>query len=282
MKIITSNKCWEYDYPGYSETSQRIQKTFEYLKTKNFEFVEPKNCPERDILAVHTKVMVEKVKTLAFSDPDIKPIPNIYQYACLSAGASIMAAEMAAKDCPVFSLMRPPGHHATKSHSGGFCYFNNIAIAVKKLILSGIAPVAVLDIDCHHGNGTQNIFLGKENTLFVSLHQVPLYPGSGLTSEKNCLNFPLSPETGEAEYLNAFETALEEIEKFDPAVVAVSAGFDTYRNDPLTQMNLDIETYRKIGEMIASLHKKRFAVLEGGYSPDLPECVYNFLEGFSR
>ncbi|MBU2615077.1 MAG: histone deacetylase [Elusimicrobia bacterium] len=282
MKIVTSNKCWQYSYPGYNETAQRIQTTFECLKVKNFEFVEPEKCSEGDILAVHTQAMVEKVKTLAFSDPDIKPIPGIYEYALLSAGAAITASEIALKGLPAFSLMRPPGHHATKSHSGGFCYFNNIAIAVKKLILSGTAPVAILDIDCHHGNGTQNIFLGKENILFVSLHQIPLYPGSGLTSEKNCLNFPLPPETGEEKYLKTLEIALKEIEKFKPAVIAVSAGFDTYIRDPLTQMNLETATYEKIGKMIAALHTKRFAVLEGGYSRDLAECVYNFLEGFRR
>jgi acetoin utilization deacetylase AcuC-like enzyme len=175
--------------------------------------------------------------------------------------------------------MRPPGHHATKNNPGGFCYFNNIAIAVKKLLLKG-QRVAILDIDCHHGNGTQDIFLGNDNTLFVSLHQVPLYPGTGLSPEKNCLNFPLAQGTDEKVYLSTFETAIKEVNKFKPDAIAVSAGFDTYRNDPLTGLNLEKSTYKKIAKIISSLNLPRFAVLEGGYSDDLPECIYNFLTGF--
>ncbi|MFN3966935.1 MAG: histone deacetylase, partial [Endomicrobiia bacterium] len=171
--------------------------------------------------------------------------------------------------------------HATKNQLGGFCYFNNIAIAVKYLLAnSSVDSVAILDIDCHHGNGTQDIFLGEDKILFVSLHQVPLYPGTGLTSEKNCLNFPLPPGTEEKIYLNTLEKALKEIENFKPNLIAVSAGFDTYKKDPITNMNLEKISYKKIAELISGLKIPRFAVLEGGYSSDLPECIYNFILGF--
>jgi len=292
MKIITSPKCLEYDHPGYPENSDRVRLTLEYLKAKkdsygvDFEFIEPKPCAPEDILLVHTSAMVDKVRTGSFTDPDIYNMPGIYDISLLSAGAAVLAAETALQEgaqstrSASFSLMRPPGHHATKSHSGGFCYFNNIAIASKKILLSGKGPVAILDFDCHHGNGTQNIMMGKDGVLFISLHQIPLYPGTGLRSEKNCINFPLPPGTSEKQYLSALEQALKEIEKFNPAVIAVSAGFDAYKEDTITQMSLEVESYKKIGNMIKSLNKPRFALLEGGYSPQLPECVYSFISGF--
>ena len=139
----------------------------------------------------------------------------------------------------------------------------------------------LIDFDCHHGNGTQDIFLGKQNVLYVSLHQSPLYPGTGLTSEGNCLNFPLPAGTDEPAYMTAFSKAIEAIYRFAPDLVAVSAGFDTYKGDPLAALYLEKSTYEKIGKAIRELGKPLFAVLEGGYSDDLPECIHNFLNGLT-
>ncbi len=281
MKIFSSKKCWEYGVTGHPESPERVKKTYEYLTKSGFEIVEPIECKESDILLAHSKSLLEEVRSENFYEPDTPSIKGIYNYALLSAGSSVLCSEEAVKKEPSFSLMRPPGHHATKTQLGGFCYFNNIAVAVRHLISCSLAcKVAILDIDCHHGNGTQDIFLGEESVLFISLHQVPLYPGTGLISEKNCLNFPLPPGTGEEEYLNTLEKAIKEIQKFNPDIIAVSAGFDTYKKDPLTNMNLEKTSYKKIGELISGLGVPRFAVLEGGYSPDLPECIYNFILGF--
>ncbi|MFN3301854.1 MAG: histone deacetylase, partial [Patescibacteria group bacterium] len=178
-----------------------------------------------------------------------------------------------------FSLMRPPGHHAGKDFCGGFCYFNNLAIAVAKFLKKD-KKVAILDIDCHHGNGTEDIFLGKNNVLYISLHESPLYPGTGLESRFNCLNFPLPPRTQEKEYLQTLEIALEKISQFKPNLLAISAGFDTYKKDPLTYFGLEIDSYQKIGEKIAQLNLPTFSVLEGGYSQSLPLCLYNFIKNF--
>jgi acetoin utilization deacetylase AcuC-like enzyme len=179
-----------------------------------------------------------------------------------------------------FSLMRPPGHHSSSNTMEGFCYFNNLAIAVTKALKSNMAKrVAILDIDVHHGNGTQSIFFGNPQVLYVSLHELGIYPGTGTKSEKNCINCQLSPGANERDYLIMLREAVEKIKAFGPHMIAVSAGFDTYRKDPLANINLDIETYRKIGTIIADMGIPTFSVLEGGYSEKLPECIYQYLIG---
>lgn len=280
IKIISSPKSWEYNAPGHPESPLRVKDSYVYLESKGYKITEAKACSEEDILRVHTKELVEEVKSESFLDADTPAIPDIYKYAVLSAGAAVQAAEFAANNLPAFSLMRPPGHHAGSGVLGGFCYFNNIAIAIKYLLAKKLArKVAVLDIDCHHGNGTEEIFYGSKDVLFTSIHQSPLYPGTGLASKGNCKNFPIPPGTDEKEYLKVLETVLSEIKKFKPDVLAVSAGFDTYIEDPITNIKLAKESYKKIGRAVKSLGIARFAVLEGGYSPALPECICNFIEG---
>jgi acetoin utilization deacetylase AcuC-like enzyme len=144
-----------------------------------------------------------------------------------------------------------------------------------------VRRAAIIDFDCHHGNGTEDIFRGKESVLFVSLHQSPCYPNTGLVSGGNVLNYPLPPGTGEKEYLRAFDSAGEKVSAFKPDVLAVSAGFDAYREDPLTQMNLDIPTFGKLGARFAALELPTFTVLEGGYSEKFGECVEAFLAGWN-
>lgn len=280
IKIISSPKSWEYNAPGHPESPQRVKDSYSYLESKGYRITEAAACSDEDILRAHTRELAEGVKLENFSDADTPALANIYKYAALSAGAAVQAAEFAVNNQPAFSLMRPPGHHAESGTLGGFCYFNNIAIAIKYLLAKKLArKVAVLDIDCHHGNGTEEIFYGSKDVLFISIHQSPLYPGTGLDSRENCKNFPIPPGTGEMEYLKVLEIALSEIKKFNPDVLAVSAGFDTYIEDPITNIKLTKESYRKIGEAVKSSGIPRFAVLEGGYSPDLPECICNFIEG---
>lgn len=282
INIVSSLRSGEYCQQGHPERPKRVIESFKYLKSKGFEFLEPQPCSEQDLLMVHSRELLEKIKSGSFFDADTPALGNIYEYASLSAGAAILAQELCSCEKFVFSLMRPPGHHATGEHVGGFCYFNNIAIAVKKSLNERFKKAAILDIDCHHGNGTEEIFSGKKNVLYVSLHQVPLYPGTGLTSHGNCLNFPLEPKTEDKEYLATLRKAVSEIKKFGPEILGVSAGFDTYRKDPLTDINLRRETYLEIGKSIARLEIPCFALLEGGYSSDLPLCIEQFLLGFSK
>jgi acetoin utilization deacetylase AcuC-like enzyme len=281
MKIFYSPKCLEYEHPNHPESTDRIRTVSAFLAEKGFTFIEPRPALEEDILRVHSKAMFDGVKVGTQSDYDTPPIPGIFEHAMLSAGSALQTAETATEAESSFSLMRPPGHHATKKRVMGFCYFNNIAVAaVKHLDQFPESKVALLDIDCHHGNGTEDIFQGNPSVLYVSLHQSPLYPGTGLQSHGNCYNFPLSAGTEEAEYLETLQKACEIIQQFSPEWIGISAGFDTCRNDPLTQLNLDADTYQKIGEMIFSLKSPTFIIMEGGYNPDLPECVFSFIKGF--
>jgi acetoin utilization deacetylase AcuC-like enzyme len=283
MKIVFSPKCLEYHQFGHPENPTRVRVAYEFLKNKVhrfYEFTEAKSCSIEDLLLVHSKEHIDNIKNGNFFDYDTPALPNIFNYAKLSAGAAIQAAEFVINGENAFSLMRPPGHHATKDKAMGFCYLNNIAIAVAKLLKEGKASkVAILDIDVHHGNGTQEIFLGKDYILYISLHQFPHYPLTGQESEKNCLNYCLQAGSDEKEYLSNIEKALKDIKSFNPDMLAISAGFDTYEQDMLSDINLKITTYRKIGRRIKELKLPWFAVLEGGYTSKLSECIYEFLSG---
>jgi acetoin utilization deacetylase AcuC-like enzyme len=279
MKIFYSPKCLEYSQPGHPESPERVQSTSHYLEEKGFEFREPEPCTEEDILLAHTSKLLENVKKENFFDFDTPAFSGIYDLARLSAGSAIdAAAHCLNNEEKAFSLMRPPGHHATKNELGGFCYFNSIAIASLKA-MGNIGKAAIVDFDCHHGNGTEDIFIGKKDFLYLSLHQSPLYPGTGLKNRGNCMNYPLPAHTSPNEYLSALGEGLKEVVKFSPDLLAISAGFDSYKLDPITNLTLEKETYREIGMMLSSLKKPTFAVLEGGYSRDLAECVYQFLSG---
>ena len=282
MKIFYSPKCLEYSQPGHPESPARVQTTHSYLKEKGFNFTEPGLCTEEDILLAHTQELLDSVKEERFIDFDTPRFDGIFDIARLSVGSAISAAEHCMDNNEkTFSLMRPPGHHATKMDLGGFCYFNSIAIA--SLRAKGkCGKVAVIDFDCHHGNGTEDILLGRKDFLYLSLHQSPLYPGTGQRSKDNCINHPLPASTTPDEYLSIFAEGLKEVAMFGPDLLAVSAGFDSYRLDPITNLTLELETYREIGAMISNLKKPTFSVLEGGYSRDLPECIYQYLSGLEE
>ncbi len=282
MKILYSARCLEYSQPGHPESPVRTRATYEYLEEKGYEFLNPNPCKDEDILRAHTQSLLDSVKSENFFDMDTPSFPGIYEIAKLSAGSAIDAAEYCLDEGEkAFSLMRPPGHHVTKNHLGGFCYFNSIAIAALKA-KEKAGKVAVVDFDCHHGNGTEDIFLGKQDLFYLSLHQSPLYPGTGLQSMDNCINYPLSSSTTPEQFLKTFEKGLNDVESFGPDIIGVSAGFDSYKLDPITNLTLELDTYREVGRMLAALKKPTFSVLEGGYSSDLPECIYQFLKGLEE
>jgi acetoin utilization deacetylase AcuC-like enzyme len=275
-KIIFSEKCLEYG-SWHIESPKRVQRAYEILKALGYEFVEPQPASEEDLLKVHEADYIQLLKRGAIEDVDTPAYENIYEYARLSAGGAILAAKING-----FSLMRPPGHHAGRfgaalgAYTKGFCYINNIAVAVKHLD----KPTLILDIDGHHGNGTQEIFMGDPKVVFISLHRYPHYPGTGAYSEVNCLNFPLPADCGEAVYLRTLEEALKKVDMQKIEVVAVSAGFDAYAGD-LASLGLTEKTYGKIGEILASLGKPTFFVLEGGYvgenvGKSIDELLKNF------
>ena len=279
MKIIFSEKCLEYSWPGHIEGPERVKKAFEFLEKKKYEFLEPKPASLEDLLKVHSKEYVELIKNAragSYLDGDT-PIPeNIYEYAKLSAGGAILAAREKG-----FSLMRPPGHHAGRNGRAlgaatlGFCYFNNIAIAIKSLDL----PTLILDIDGHHGNGTEEIFFGDPKVTYISLHRYPHYPGTGLRSQGNCLNFPLSYPAGDTLYLKTLDKALSQVDITGIKVVGISTGFDAHQGD-LASLGLSSEGYREIGRRIGALGKPTFGVLEGGYiGENISRDLHEFIQG---
>ena len=174
-----------------------------------------------------------------------------------------------------FCAVRPPGHHSSQNKAAGFCIFNSVSIGANYLIQKyKYKKIAIVDIDVHHGNGTQDIFYDNENVLFISTHQYPYYPGSGAENERgkfnNIKNIPLPAGTESEEYLNAFEHALKKLEEFKPEFVLISAGFDAHEADPLAQFKLKTEDYYLITKRILDISKKFcngnvVSILEGGY-----------------
>jgi len=288
MYIVFSEKCLEYWAPWHPDTPERVHRAYRLLREKGFKFITPQPCNEDDLSLVHSEGFIDGIRTGEFFDPDAPSLPHMYEYARLSAGGALRSMEAALEGEKAFSLLRPPGHHAgvngraLGARTLGFCYFNNIAIACVKA-LGRIERVAVVDIDCHHGNGTQEIFFGNPRLLYVSLHRYGfIYPGTGSKSEGNCLNYPFRHSVEDAEYLATLRTALSEVERFDPDLVGVSAGFDAHRYDPAGALRLSEEAYSEIARMISKLGRKTFAVLEGGYGHLLPKCLYNFLVGLEQ
>lgn len=278
MKVVYSERCQDFGSPGHPERPERVRSIAQLIHD-DYEFLSPEPATDELILAAHSARLLTAVSTGAFSDPDTPAYESIFDLALLSAGAAVKSAELALDGATAFSLMRPPGHHAGRDFLGGFCYFNNIAIAALEA-LKRVARVAIIDFDCHHGNGTQDVFRGNDRVLYVSLHESPLFPGTGLATVDNCLNYPLPPGTDETAYLPVFDEALERVSEFEPALIAISAGFDSHRADPLTTMRLETASFGKIGSRIVALDKPTFSVLEGGYSGELADSVRTYLREF--
>jgi len=284
LTIISTIKVGNYDIPGHPEHPARVLRSLEHMKTllPKDAFEEASAAPLEKIKAVHGEGLIRTVKNEGYLDPDTPGAPGVYQASLLAAGAALKAASGSLKDGPVFSLMRPPGHHATPERGMGFCYFNSMAIAVEDMVAERkVQRVAVLDLDCHHGNGTEDFCFGKDEFLYVSLHQFPAYPGTGRQSRGNCVNFPLPPGTVGKEYFPALESAMKKVQEFKPDLLGISMGFDTYEKDPLTQFGLAKKDYHKVGKELKAIGIPTFALLEGGYHDDLPFLIEEFLEGWT-
>ena len=218
-------------------------------------------------------------------------VEGTYAAARAAVDVALTAADLAlGGECMVYGLCRPPGHHAARAMFGGYCFFNNAAIVAEQLVRRTGEPVAILDVDYHHGNGTQQIFYGRGDVLYVSLHGDPdrAYPyfagfaeetGAGAGEYAN-LNLPLPEACSNEEYLANLDRGLEAIAAFGGSTLVVSLGIDTYGRDPICDLALTTEAYHEVGRRAAALGRTTIVLQEGGYFvPHLGENVRNWLLG---
>jgi acetoin utilization deacetylase AcuC-like enzyme len=284
MIIFHHASCLEYSLPGHPERPARVARAVPLLKERHPEWKwrTPETAGEAALLRAHSPGHFNSVKNAARDfDADTPAYPNIYGHAARSAGAAIEAAQAALRGERAFSLMRPPGHHATADRAMGFCYFNNVAIAALNALDNGAERVAIWDFDGHHGNGTEAIVARNERIRFASIHQFPAYPGTGTNSFANINNYPLAPLTPREEIVETAGKALENLLAFRPDLLLVSAGFDAYARDPLLQLTLEPEDFAAFGEWLRKTDLPAAVALEGGYSSDLPPLIDAFLTAWN-
>ncbi len=286
MKIITDERCTEYSKPGHPERPARVAKTLEKLRAQKdlvIEWAKPPEASDESIARAHSLRHLDHVKTATEDfDGDTAAHPGIVNHARRSVGGGLAALSALRKGETVFSLLRPPGHHATRDEAMGFCYFNSIAITALEALATGAKRIAVFDFDVHHGNGTEAILVGRSNMAFFSIHQHPCYPGTGTRNVgDNCFNYPVSPQTPRNEYRQVITRALEDLGKFKPEMIAVSAGFDAYKRDPIAQETLEAEDFHWVGTSLRKMGIPFFSLLEGGYSSDLPDLIFAYLMGIN-
>jgi acetoin utilization deacetylase AcuC-like enzyme len=242
----------------------------------------PATLPELE--RVHTPAHIVSIRELAARgggslDADTYVAPASYEVALLAAGGVIRGVETVLKGevDNAFALVRPPGHHATRSAAMGFCLFNNLAAAAAAALAEHhMERVLILDWDVHHGNGTQDIFAHEPRVCFISIHQDPLYPGSGKADEVgkgNIINIPLPARSGDAQYLAVMdEVIMPSVARFRPGFILVSSGFDAHWSDPIAGMALTVTGYadmvRRTKHLAEDFCQGRLVLaLEGGYDP---------------
>jgi len=283
MKIITDERCAGYSHSGHPECPERITKTLEHLQHQTalpVEWAAPGKVTDAQILRAHEPELLARLQIPQPFDADTPYYENIASYARASVAAALDALAAARSGEQAFSLMRPPGHHATRDQAMGFCYLNNVAIAALEATANGIKRVAVFDFDVHHGNGTEAILLDRPGIAVFSVHQHPCYPDTGaVNAGNNCFNYPVAPDVSRETYRTALARALADLKNFQPDLVAVSAGFDAYIRDPLVQGVLAIEDFYWLGQSLRAFGVPMFSALEGGYSQYLPELILAFLKG---
>jgi acetoin utilization deacetylase AcuC-like enzyme len=283
MKIIVDERCVDYSHAGHPERPERISGVLQALREQKdweIDWQKPSTISENVLLKAHSEEHLERLEKHEDFDMDTPYMPGIASHARTSAAAAVDAMRTAKPGEAVFSLMRPPGHHATRHRAMGFCYLSNVAIAALEALDPGRKSVAVYDFDVHHGNGTEAILVNKPGTYFLSVHQHPCYPGTGTRNVgNNCFNYPVPPQTERLEYRRILASALEQMKRINPDLVAVSAGFDTFARDPLAQQKLEVEDFYWLGKSLRDVGLPMFSVLEGGYSDELPSLVLAYLRG---
>lgn len=289
--LITHLDCLSHvTPPGHPEQVARLEYILKILEDEAFNDLMRLEAPigeEAEILRCHPESYMQKVRASvpdegqASLDADTHVSPGSLDAALRGVGAVCKAVDlvMAGEAQNVFCAMRPPGHHAERETAMGFCFFGNVAIAAKRALdHHGLKRVAVVDFDVHHGNGTQDLLWDEARALFVSTHQMPLYPGTGDRHEtgahNNIMNIPLPPGAGGSEFRTVIEgMVLPALDDFAPELVLISAGFDAHAADPLANLNLTERDFSWVTQVlcdVADRHAKGRVVstLEGGYDLD--------------
>ncbi|GAB3703334.1 histone deacetylase family protein [Halorubrum pallidum] len=292
MRFGYSERCLEHDTgERHPENPDRLRAIRRGLaKRHGVEYVDAEPAAREDVVAVHDEEYVDELEAFLDDgggswDPDTVASEGTWDAALTSAGLAQWAAQVALdgasdRDTP-FAIGRPPGHHAVIDDAMGFCFFNNAAVAAQTVLDEGVADrVAIFDWDVHHGNGTQDIFYDRGDVLYASIHEDGLYPDTGALEETGegdgeaaTVNLPLAAGAGDADYCYAIDEAIAPaLDRFDPDLVIVSAGFDAHRHDPISRMRVSSEGYALMTDRIRSIADDVGAadayVLEGGYGLD--------------
>jgi len=286
--VITDKRFLEHDPGrGHPESPARldaVQTDLAGAPIAGVTVEAPRFATDAEIEAVHPAGYREALESLAGRssqlDPDTVMSPGSWDAVRLAAGAAVDAAlaTLSGRARNAFALVRPPGHHAVPDRAMGFCLLNNAAIAAEAARRAGAARVLIVDWDVHHGNGTQDIFAGRDDVLYMSVHQYPFYPGTGAAEDVGrgkgagfTLNVPLEAGSTDGDYDEVFKSlVIPVIDQFRPELLLISAGFDAHEQDPLARMRLSIPGYAALTKSLCDAadrhcHGRLVAVTEGGY-----------------
>lgn len=292
MLVVSSPRFADHlTPPGHPESAERadvLEAIATRAKKRGEEVIAPREATHQELLRVHTSAQVDAIEATRgharMIDADTFTSPDTADVARLAAGAAVQAVEavLVAGDRPhraAAALVRPPGHHAESGRAMGFCFYNNVAVAAAYARAHGVARVAVVDYDVHHGNGTQEMFYADPSVLYLSTHQFPFYPGTGAATETGVgagagftVNLPIDAGATDGDYARIFELGvLPVLEEFRPGLLLISAGFDAHELDPLAQMRMTGAGFAwmtsRLREMADRVADGRVVlVTEGGYA----------------
>lgn len=285
LKIITGKEFVYHKAKEHIERPSRIKAIMKTLNELGIEYKKPPKIYEYNIykllklahswkyIKIIKKLLNESYKTgeTIYVDGDtyISPLTWISIFKSINTIAKSVD-DIIENNHHIFAAIRPPGHHAgingiANSISQGFCIFNNAAIAAIYAKKKGFRNIIILDVDIHHGNGTEDIIRNVKNISYISIHSTKIYPGTGYYSYNNIINYPLEPGTTDKEYIKTLNTVFQHIDNIDPDFIVISLGFDAHKNDPLSTFNITLQPYKKLFEYLSKKDKVLY-VLEGGYS----------------
>ena len=306
IRVYSHSACLSKENgEGHPERKERLESILDSIQRIDDISIDLKEAPiaqYSDINLVHPQSYLDDIFSMIPSEglvgvekepyADTLLCPNSKEAILRACGSGISASKdlMNGNSKRVFCAVRPPGHHAETSRVNGFCFINNAAVAARFMQFNyNIKKVAIIDFDVHHGNGTQEIFYKDKTVLYGSIHQHPLFPGSGLESETgvgNIFNAPIDSGTSSEEFLKTFkEKILINVDLFEPEVIIISAGFDAHQRDPLAAINLNSEDYFTMTQDIVEIAKRHskgrvISFLEGGYDlVALSESIQSHFKG---